>query len=61
MSLLANEFNVRCVLQGQVSLVACNSGSYERLQKSRDSLKACFQNVIISFTEMKRKRKKVGS
>ena len=50
-SLLANEFDVRSVLLGQMSLAAvnqilCNSRGYERLQKSKDSLKDCFENVI---------------
>ena len=52
-SLLANEFNVRSVLHGQVSLAAVNlifwnSWGYERLQKSKDSLKDCFKNVNIT-------------
>ena len=51
-SYLANEFDVRSVLHGQVSLAAinqslCNSWGYERLQKSKDSLKACLGNVNI--------------
>ena len=25
---------------------SCNSGGYERLQKPKDSLKDCFQNVV---------------
>ena len=54
LSLLGNEFDVRSVLHGQVILVAvnqllCNSGGYERLQKSKDSLKDCLENVIIGI------------
>ena len=49
---LANEFDVRSELHGQMSLVAvnqivCRSWRYERLQNSKDSLKACFENVNI--------------
>ena len=52
-SLLANEFDVRSVLHRQVSLAAvnqslCKSCGYERLQKSKDSLKDCFENVTIT-------------
>ena len=51
-SQLANEFNVQSKLHGQVSLAAVNqimyrSWGYERLQKSKDSLKAWFENVNI--------------
>ena len=50
---LANEFDVRSKLHGQVSLIAvkqilCRSRGYERLQNSKDSFNACFENVIIS-------------
>ena len=53
-SLLAN---VRSALHGQVSLatvnqILCDSWGYERLQKSKDSLKACFENVNIHFCTM---------
>ena len=46
--------HVRGVLRGQVSLAAvnqnlCSSLGYERLQKSRDSLKDCFENVNIEL------------
>ena len=49
---LANEFDVRSDLLGQVSLAAANnnlccSWGYERLQNSKDSLKACFENINI--------------
>ena len=49
---LANEFDDRNELYGQVSLAAvnqilCCSQGYELLQKSKDSLKACFENVNI--------------
>ena len=52
MSHLANEFDARCDLHGQVSLAAVNlilrgSWGYERLQNSKDSLKVCFENVNI--------------
>ena len=48
----ANEFNVRSKLHGQVSLAAvnqilCSSYGYERFQNSKDSLKACLENVNI--------------
>ena len=54
MSHLANQFDVRSELHGQVSLAAvnqilCSSWGYERLQNSKDSLKACFENVNITF------------
>ena len=47
---IANECGVLSALHGQVSLAAvnqilCNSRGYERLQKSKDSLKDCFENV----------------
>ena len=50
MSLLTNEFDVRSVLHGQVSLAAVNQiyVIHERLQKSKDLYKACFENVYIS-------------
>ena len=51
-SLLENEFVVRSVLHWQVSLAAVN---HIYLQKSKDSLKACFENVNIvhiSFSEL---------
>ena len=49
---LANDFDAWSELHGQVSLAAvsqilCRSWGYERLQKSKDSLKACFENVNI--------------
>ena len=52
-SLLANEFDVWSELHVQVSLAAvsqilCRSWSYEWLQKSKDSLKASFENVNIT-------------
>ena len=55
MSLLANEFNVRSVLHGQVSLAAVNQFDVFHeamnvivwLQKSKDSLKACFEHVNV--------------
>ena len=45
-------FFVRSALHGQASLKAvnhilCDSLGYERLQKFKDSLKACFENVNI--------------
>ena len=51
---LANEFDVWSEFHGQVSLAAVNqilwcSWGYERLQNSKDSLKACFENVNIIF------------
>ena len=50
MSHLANEFDVRSESHGQASLAAvnqilCESLGYERLQNSKDSLNACFENV----------------
>ena len=53
MSLLANEFDIRSVLHGQVSLAAVNQKyviheAMKGCQKSEDSLKACFENVNIS-------------
>ena len=54
MSHLANEFDVRSELHGQLSLAAvnqilCCSLGYERLQKSKASLKDCIENVNIGF------------
>ena len=52
-SLLANKFEVRWVLHGQVSLAAVNQICviHEAMngckKKSKDSLKACFKNVNI--------------
>ena len=50
-SLLANEFDVRSVLHGKVSLAAVNQiyviHEDMTLQKSIDSLKARFENVNI--------------
>ena len=50
-SFLANRFDVRSILHVQVSLAAvdqiCYSLGFVRLQKSSDSLKACFENVNI--------------
>ena len=44
--------DVQIELHGQVSFAAvnqilCHSWGYERLQNSKDSLKACFENVNI--------------
>ena len=44
---LANEFDIRSELHGQVGLAAvnkivCRSRGYQRLQKSKDLLKDCF-------------------
>ena len=52
---LANEFDVRSELHGLVSLAAvnqilCRPRGYEQLQNSKDSLKACFENVNIGNT-----------
>ena len=52
---LANELHVQSKLHGQVSLAAvnqimCRSWGYERLQTSKDSLNACFENVNIILT-----------
>ena len=49
---LANEFDVRSKLHAQVSLavvnkILCCSRGYERLQKTKDSLKACFEKINI--------------
>ena len=46
------QLDVRSVLHGRVSLAAvnqilCTSWGYERLQKSKDSLKDCFKDVNI--------------
>ena len=49
-SLLANEFDVRSVLHGQVSLAAVNQiyVIHEAMNGcKKDSLKACFENVNI--------------
>ena len=51
-SLLANEFGVLSVLHGQVSLAAVNQicvihEAMKGCKKSKDSLKACFENVNI--------------
>ena len=53
MSHRVNEFDVRRELHGQVCLAAvnqilCRSQGYERLQNSKNSLKACFENVNIA-------------
>ena len=52
MSLLVNEFDVRSVLHGQVSLAAVNQfyvihEVMNGCKKSKDTLKACFENVNI--------------
>ena len=52
-SLLANEFDVQSVLHGQVSLAAVNQiyvihGAMNGCKKSKDSIKACFENVNIT-------------
>ena len=59
LSHLANEFDVRSELHGQVSFAAvnqilCHSWGYERLQKSKDSFKACFENVNIHIWALAR-------
>ena len=51
-SLLANEFDVRSLLQRQVSLGAVNQinvihEAMNGCKKSKDSFKACFENVEI--------------
>ena len=51
-SLLANEFGVLSILHGQVSLVAVNQicvihEAMKGCKNSKDSLKACFENVNI--------------
>ena len=51
-SRLANEFGVLSVLHGQVSLAAVNQicvihEAMKGCKKSKDSLKACFENVNI--------------
>ena len=49
---LANEFDVRSVKATRASELGscqsnlCNSGDYERLRKSKDSIKDFFENVI---------------
>ena len=58
MSHLANEFDAQSEFHGQVSLAAvnqilCRSWGYEGLQNSKDSLKACFENVnIVKWTKV---------
>ena len=52
MSHLVNEFDVRSELHGQVSLAAVNQfcvvhEDMNGCKKSKDSLKACFENVNI--------------
>ena len=52
MSLLANEFDVQNIFHGQVSLVAVNQiylnhEAMNGCKKSKDSLKASFENVNI--------------
>ena len=57
---MANEFYVRSILHGQVSLAAINEIRvvHEAMNgcKSKDSLKDCFENLNISliFTEISR-------
>ena len=51
-SFLANEFDVRSVLHGQMSLNVVDQMYVERLQKSKDLLKACFENVKNTHTYM---------
>ena len=51
-SLLANELDLRSVLHGQVSLAAVNQiyffhEAMNGCKKSKDALKACFENVNI--------------
>ena len=53
MSLLENEFDVRSVLHGQVSMAAVNQicvihEAIKVAKKSKDPLKACFENVNIT-------------
>ena len=53
---LANEFDVRSELQGQMRLAAVNqilsnSRGYERFQKSEDSLKDCFLDLNITISK----------
>ena len=52
-SLLVNEFDVQSILHGQARLATLYlSWGYERLQKPKDSLKACFENVnILEWTD----------
>ena len=45
MSLLGNEFNFHSLLHGQVSLAAVNQIDVIHEAISKDSLKACFENV----------------
>ena len=52
MSHLANEFDVRRDLHEQMSLAVvnqtlCHSYGYKQLRNSKDSLKACFENINI--------------
>ena len=54
MSFLANEFNDRSVLHGQMSLAVVNHiyvfhEVMNSCKKSKDSVKACFENVNIKF------------
>ena len=49
---VSHEFDTRSKLHGHVSLAAvnqflCRSRGFERVQNSKDSLKACFENVNI--------------
>ena len=62
MSHLANEFDVRSELHGQVSLavvnqIMCRSWGYERVQTSKDLLKAQWDN---SFEQTKHMWKLIG-
>ena len=50
MSLLANEFDVRSILHGQVSLAAVNQirvvhEAMDGCKKTKDALKGCFINI----------------
>ena len=54
-SFLANEFDVRSVMHGQVSLAAANQiyvihEAMNGCKKSKDALKACFRNVNIAMS-----------
>ena len=54
MSLLANEFDLRIVLQGQVSLAAVNQicvihEAMKGCKKSKGLLKYCFENLNIKI------------
>ena len=58
MSFLSNEFNVKSVLHEQMSLAAVSHIHVfheSMMQKSKDSLKACFENVNIFKTTSKSK------